>query len=242
MPTFETLGKSPEAYIKYVSAVYPDVPKLVPDYAQQLTTRDAGLLATLRCSRWSLSHKAVLCGDAVHGIVPFFGQGMNCGFESVVILRRFLQRHGVSTKERIASALAAYEAWHKPSGTAIADMAIENFTEMSYLVGLPEFMAKKHAETVIESRFKTKLRSRYHMVTRTLIPYALVQRAGPLVAAAVDEAEQFCKAHSVTIEQAPDDVLIKIIDKHFTPFIQKYKIDLSNPLQEFYPLPKLAAL
>jgi hypothetical protein len=38
---------------------------------------------SLRTTKWNYKGRVVLLGDAAHAIVPFFGQGMNCGFEDV---------------------------------------------------------------------------------------------------------------------------------------------------------------
>ena len=37
--------------------------------------------SSCRCIPWSFNRKVGLIGDAAHAIVPFYGQGMNCGFE-----------------------------------------------------------------------------------------------------------------------------------------------------------------
>ena len=41
---------------------------------------------------WQVDGKVGLVGDAAHAILPFFGQGANCGFEDVVELDRCLVR------------------------------------------------------------------------------------------------------------------------------------------------------
>jgi hypothetical protein len=46
----------------------------------------SGLLGTVRTTKWNYRGRVVLLGDAAHAIVPFFGQGMNCGFEDVLQL------------------------------------------------------------------------------------------------------------------------------------------------------------
>ena len=48
------------------------------------------MLATLYLDRWHLDGRALLIGDAAHAIVPFHGQGMNCGFEDAVELADLL--------------------------------------------------------------------------------------------------------------------------------------------------------
>jgi kynurenine 3-monooxygenase len=50
---------------------------------EQMVNNPKGLLGTVRTSVWNTRGRVVLLGDAAHALVPFFGQGMNCGFEDV---------------------------------------------------------------------------------------------------------------------------------------------------------------
>ena len=49
----------------------------------QMLANPNGLLGTVRTTNWNHRGRVVLLGDSAHAIVPFFGQGMNCGFEDV---------------------------------------------------------------------------------------------------------------------------------------------------------------
>jgi hypothetical protein len=52
----------------------------------QMLNNPNGLLGTVRTVTWNHRGRVLLIGDAAHAIVPFFGQGMNCGFEDVLEL------------------------------------------------------------------------------------------------------------------------------------------------------------
>ena len=52
-----------------------------------------GNLVSLDAHNWSYKGKACLIGDSAHAIVPFYGQGMNCGFEDCRILNEYLNRY-----------------------------------------------------------------------------------------------------------------------------------------------------
>lgn len=49
----------------------------------QMLKNPSGLLGTVRATAWNHRGRVVLLGDAAHAICPFFGQGMNCGFEDI---------------------------------------------------------------------------------------------------------------------------------------------------------------
>ena len=111
--------------------------------------------------------KVALIGDAAHAIVPFFGQGMNSGFEDARDLLDILSKHAPagSASKDYAAAFAAYEAARKPNANAIADMALENYTEMQSSTADPRFRVCKAVENALEnSALGVRFRSRYAMV------------------------------------------------------------------------------
>ncbi|MBC7372195.1 MAG: FAD-dependent monooxygenase [Bdellovibrionaceae bacterium] len=153
---------------------FPDAIALMPDYVSEFENNPQGALGTVRCSNWIFGDSVALMGDAAHAIVPFFGQGMNSGFEDCTNLLKILDQHrGNWTK-----AFTEYNETQPPNANAIADMAIENWHEMSEKVADPKFQLRKKAEALVEKHFPEIFKSRYGMVTYTLIPYDLVQKAG----------------------------------------------------------------
>ncbi|GAA5990151.1 hypothetical protein JCM10908_005846 [Rhodotorula pacifica] len=62
-------------------------------------------LITVECSPYHYQDKVLLIGDAAHGMVPFYGQGMNCGFEDVRVLSSMLDHFGASPSPLIPSPL-----------------------------------------------------------------------------------------------------------------------------------------
>ncbi|CAD7934622.1 unnamed protein product [Amoebophrya sp. A120] len=143
---------------------------------EQLLRKKPGILGTIFTSKYNLHGKALLLGDSAHAIVPFFGQGCNCGFEDCVILDDLLKkqcekmdRQNVTAKDFTFDEFwyPVFEEFHalrKPSADAIAKLALENFVEMRELVGDREFLKCKHVEKILEMKIPEKFRSRYSLV------------------------------------------------------------------------------
>ncbi|NUR85181.1 MAG: FAD-dependent monooxygenase [Nonomuraea sp.] len=149
---------------------YPDVEFSAEEY----TGNPVGSLVTVRCSPWSMASERMtvgLVGDAAHAIVPFYGQGANCGFEDCVELDRCLEETG----DDFAAALTRYEQRRKPNTDTIADLALDNFVEMRDKVGSKLFLAGKKAEHAIERLLPGRYLSRYELVSFTTTPYSQIE-------------------------------------------------------------------
>ncbi len=146
---------------------FADFAELVPDLGAEYLANPTGVLGTIRATGWSHEDRAVLLGDAAHAIVPFHGQGMNAAMESA----RALDRHLRQSPGDVAEAFRRYEADRKPSGDAIADMALGNYVEMRAGVVDPEYLAKRSLALELEQRHPEHLSPRYNMVMFSTMPY-----------------------------------------------------------------------
>ena len=79
--------------------------------------------------------RAVILGDSAHSMVPFYGQGLNCGLEDVRVLHILLRDAGVDPTARppdgqedtaLASALARYSASRHEDLVAACELAMDN--------------------------------------------------------------------------------------------------------------------
>ncbi|MCH7547525.1 MAG: FAD-dependent monooxygenase [Planctomycetes bacterium] len=127
-----------------------------------------GSLATVRCEPWHYQDKVVLIGDAAHAVVPFYGQGINAGFEDCRILDACLRQH---PSDR-AGALRQFTVQRKINTDAIADLALANFIEMRDKVGSPAFLMKKKLEKTLHAFFPKWFMPLYNMISFSDIPYA----------------------------------------------------------------------
>jgi kynurenine 3-monooxygenase len=151
----------------YFKHWFPDVPDLVPDLEEQFLAATPSTLVTVRCQPWVVGD-TVLIGDAAHAVVPFYGQGMNAGFEDVRILCEQLETHPGDQRQ----ALENYEKLRIDNGNAIADLAIANFHEMRDHVASPWFQMRKKFANLLQKMLPGWYRPLYSLVSFTNTPYA----------------------------------------------------------------------
>jgi kynurenine 3-monooxygenase len=166
---FDTLTTEDEI-LTHFAMEYPDAAPLMPTLVEDYQYNPVGLLATVHADPWQVGGKVGLVGDAAHAILPFFGQGANCGFEDVVELDRCL----AEVADDWALALPMYQERRRANAEAIAQLAKENFVEMRDRVGSRSFLIAKQLEHALEKVLPGTYLSRYEMVSFTMIPYAEV--------------------------------------------------------------------
>ena len=159
---------TPSAVSEFFQLRFPDAIPLMPDLADNFSANPIGAMVTIKCSPWHVDGRALLLGDAAHAIVPFFGQGINCGFEDGSCLLELLDRHGADWQ----LIFQEFEKARKINTDAIADMAVENFVEMRDRVADPRFLFRKKVELALEAKYPQLFVPKYAMVTFHRIPYA----------------------------------------------------------------------
>lgn len=152
---------------------FSDVIPLMPELVDDFISHPTGSLGTVRCSPW-FTDRTLLMGDAAHAIVPFYGQGMNCAMEDVLVFDQCLE----DEKENWSNAFALYQSRRKKDTDAIASLALENYTEMRDHVDNPEFIAKRAIETQLEKLYPDYA-SKYSLVTFCEhVPYSVARDKG----------------------------------------------------------------
>jgi kynurenine 3-monooxygenase len=140
---------------------FPDTIPLIPDLVQQFFRNPTSSLVTVKCFPWVRDDRFALIGDAAHAIVPFFGQGMNCGFEDCSVLNGLLQQYNDDWKP----VLQEFQRLRKPDADAIADLAVNNFTEMRDKTADPKFLLQKKIEAKLHEKYPDKWIPAYSQVT-----------------------------------------------------------------------------
>ncbi len=166
--SFESI-QTGEAVKQLFEEYFTDVIPLMPSYRQDFFLNPTSSLHTVRCYPWSYGNFACLIGDAAHAVVPFFGQGMNCGFEDCVELESLIDRY----QEDWSNIFPTFQQSRKPNADAIAQMALNNFLEMRDLVADPHFLLKKKIEKKLSALLPGHFIPAYTMVTFSPeIPYS----------------------------------------------------------------------
>jgi kynurenine 3-monooxygenase len=172
-PSFGSV-RTKEELIRFFEATFPDILPLMPNVAEEFFQHPTSSLVTVRCYPWCYQDKAVLIGDAAHAIVPFFGQGMNAGFEDCVALNSIMNQH----PDNWPAILDEYQKTRKSNADAIANLALQNFVEMRDKVADPKFLLRKKIEAHIHKQHPDLWTPLYTLIAFTNTPYSQAQAIG----------------------------------------------------------------
>ena len=155
------------AVTAFFQRYFPDTMPLITALTEDFRNNPTSHLMTVRCSPWHYGRNTLLLGDAAHAIVPFYGQGMNAGFEDCTLLCQMLDEQAGNWEEVIP----AYSGRRVADGHAIADLALRNFLEMRDWVADPKFLLRKEIAASLHDRYPDFI-PLYSMVTFSHIPYS----------------------------------------------------------------------
>lgn len=181
-PSFAQLKTDVEV-THFFKTTFPDAYELMPSLLKDFFHNPTSSLVTVKCFPW-VKNNTLLIGDAAHAIVPFYGQGMNAGFEDCRELNLLLDKFHDDWNQ----ALPAFQTLRKPNADAIAQLALDNFIEMRDLVNDPEFILRKKIEARLHQLYPNKWIPLYSMVTfQEDIPYSVAYATGQKQKKIMDE-------------------------------------------------------
>ncbi len=167
-----TKEQAKEFFSTYFPTVTPDIENLTEDFFRNPTSA----MVTMKCYPWTYWDKIALVGDSAHAIVPFYGQGMNAGFEDIHVLYRLIGELG----DNWEAIFKKYQELRKPNADAIAELSYRNFLEMSSKTADPGFLLQKKIEKHFAERHPDKWVPAYSRVTFSDRPYTEALAMGDL--------------------------------------------------------------
>ncbi|MCU0357326.1 MAG: FAD-dependent monooxygenase [Cyclobacteriaceae bacterium] len=174
---------SEETIKNFFEKNFPDAFTKMPTLLEDFRDNATSSLVTIRCYPW-VRNKTLLIGDAAHGIVPFYGQGMNAGFEDCRVLDELLDEH----QDKWKKVLPVFQEQRKPDADAIAQLALDNFIEMRDKVADEDFLLQKKIEARLHEKYPDRWIPLYTQVTfRDDIRYSEALAAGKKQQRIMDE-------------------------------------------------------
>ncbi len=170
--SFENL-KTRAQINNFFKTTFPDFFELMPNVSDAWEDHPLSSLALIRCFPWTHG-KTALMGDAAHATVPFFGQGMNSGFEDCTVMWNLMQKHS----EDWNFIFKAYENARKPNCDSMQNLSLQNYHVMRDHVANPDFLLQKKLERKMQEFYPEDYMPLYSMVTFSDIDYAEAEKKG----------------------------------------------------------------
>ncbi|GAB5583358.1 kynurenine 3-monooxygenase [Prionailurus iriomotensis] len=145
---FEKLLSSSDV-LNFFQKYFPDSIPLIGEQAlvQDFFLLPAQPMISVKCSSFHIKSHCVLMGDAAHAIVPFFGQGMNAGFEDCLVFDELMDKFN----NDLSVCLPEYSRLRIPDDHAISDLSMYNYIEMRAHVNSRWFIFQKTMERFLHA-------------------------------------------------------------------------------------------
>ncbi len=182
-----------EAVLCFFKKHFPDAIPLMPCLSEDFNKNPISALVTMKCFPWTYWDKVALVGDSAHAIVPFYGQGMNAGFEDISALAKLMKLHGDDWE----TIFEAYQKERKPNADAIAELSYRNFVEMSSKTADPDFLLRKKIEKHFAEQHPELWTPLYSRVTFSHQPYAEALAIGERQEKIMDEVMRIENIHEI---------------------------------------------
>lgn len=158
---------------EFFKNTFADFYDMMPEVADTWNDHPLSSLAIIRCFPWHYGN-TVLMGDAAHATVPFFGQGMNCGFEDCTVMSALMEQHGHDW----SLVFSEYERLRKPEGDAVQDLSLQNYLVMRDKVADSDYQFHRRIERRIADLYPGGYFPLYSMVSFTDVNYSVAYNKG----------------------------------------------------------------
>ncbi|MCU0467366.1 MAG: FAD-dependent monooxygenase [Arcicella sp.] len=163
----DTAGK----LITFFQKDFPDVTKFMPHLEYEFFNFPVSSLSSINCYPWVHKSRALIIGDAAHAILPFYGQGMNSGFEDCTYLDALLDHNEINEKT-----LDIFQKERKANADALSILSYNNFLEMRDYIKNPLFLLRKKIDFFIGENYPDIWQPIYTLIAFRTTPYQEVLR------------------------------------------------------------------
>lgn len=189
----------------FFKTTFPDFYDMMPNIADAWEDHPLSSLAIMRSYPWHHGRTALI-GDAAHATVPFYGQGMNGGFEDCTVLWELMQKHN----ENWDAIFEEYSVSRKPDGDALQDLSLNNYYVMRDYVADPKFLLQKKIEAKFSKLYPDKWLPLYSQVTFSNIRYSTALQSGQNQDQIMKEVMDL---PSIETEWESESIMQKILEK-----------------------------
>lgn len=205
--SFDNL-KTEEQVHSFFKDVFPDTLDLIPNLVEEYFGNPTSSLAIMRCDPWTVDDKVLLIGDAAHATVPFYGQGMNAGFEGCFVLDELMDKHG----EDFLSCFKEYSKIRKPDGDGVQDLSLHNFIVMRDKTADPQFLLQKKIELRFSKKYPKKWLPLYSMVSFSNIRYSEAWKIGQHQEELMKEIMSIPNIENIWDSEEVEEKMLSLID------------------------------
>ncbi|KGO86366.1 kynurenine 3-monooxygenase [Flavobacterium rivuli WB 3.3-2 = DSM 21788] len=206
--SFDSL-KDKDTLKDFFAEHFPSTLDVIPNLVEDFFKNPTSTLVTMKCYPWTFEDKVALIGDACHAIVPFYGHGMNAGFEDITILNQMIQQYG----DDWTTIFKEYEKSRKPNADAIAELSYRNFMEMSSKTADDKFHLQKKIEKHFSEKYPDKWLPLYSRVTFSFRPYSEALALGDRQKAIMDEVMKMEDIEHIWDSEAVNQKILTLLQQ-----------------------------
>ena len=172
IPSFKYLKNNED--VKHLFDTYfPDTLEYIPELYNDFFKNKVSRLKTIRCTPYHCG-KTILFGDAAHTMVPFYGQGTNCGFEDVGEFFKLFDASCPKLHDFESNLTEVFEKYSKArlsNCDTISRLSEYNLKELSKHIENKDVLVKRNIERQLHKYHSDKFVPLYYLIAFTNIPY-----------------------------------------------------------------------
>ncbi|KAF8320091.1 FAD/NAD-P-binding domain-containing protein [Clavulina sp. PMI_390] len=179
--------KDRDSILQWFQNYFPDAVSLIGEsnLVHDLMSNPRNSLISIKANPYHYKGRVILLGDAAHSMVPFYGQGLNCGLEDVRVLASTIASSGLDVsslvdengsslgmEQAIENILEQYTQTRHADLVAICDLAMQNYVEMRHSVTTVSYRVRRTLDAILSRIFPAQLLSPDLFDTATSLRHA----------------------------------------------------------------------